>query len=208
MGFHADIPHFYCKMRSEYAYDMQLHYGEFFNVWVFAVDSVEGRAVGFDVLTDFGVMFARVPVTALVHREDAPVMPLDYLELWNCFSYQVEAHEYGALKHARCGVLIKNKRWEFGEYMFTLSWWGSKFAEDPGEGGFKRGHVVKLDNGNYAIQPNNRMRWFEPSFITKPFPKNPDFKTNSKIWTCEQGDKWTTSDDDRYFYELNSPQQE
>ena len=86
--------------------------------------------------------------------------------------------------------------------MFTLSWYGSNFAEDPGEGGFKRGHVIKLDNGCFAIQPNNRMKWFEPSFITKDFPDKPDYKTNNQVWNCEIGDKWASSDDDNYFYDM------
>lgn len=200
MGFAADIPHFYCLMRSEYAYDLESHFGEFLNVWVIAVDSVEGQAVGFDVLTDFGAMFSRIPISALVHNLNAPNLPLDYLELWNNFSYQVEAIEYQAIKHLRCTTILKDKEWYPAEYMFTLSWMGSKFAEDPGEGGFKRGHVLKLDNGCFAIQPNNRIKWHEPSFITKPFPDNPDFITNSHIWNCETGDKWVTSDDDKYFY--------
>lgn len=203
MGFATDIPHFHCLMRAEYAYDLREHAGEYFNVCVFGVDSIEGQAVGFDVLTDFGAMFARLPVSALCHREVAPHLPLDWLELWNNFSYCVEAHEYRALKHLRCAALLKDRQWYPGEYMFTLSWHGSKYAELPGDGGFKRGHVIKLDNGCFAIQPNNRMRWYEPSFVTKPFPAKPDFKTNTSIWTCEQGDKWVTSDDDRYFYDVN-----
>ena len=109
MGFCADIPHFYCKMKAEYAYDLKEHKGEFFNAWVFAVDSVEGSAVGFDVLTDFGAMFARLPISALCHKENAPDIPLDYLELWNNFSYSVEAIEYSAIKHLRCATLLKNK---------------------------------------------------------------------------------------------------
>jgi hypothetical protein len=178
------------------------HHGEFFDVWVFGVDSVEGHAVGFDVLTNFGSMFSRLPISALCHKQDAPNMPLDYLELWNNFSYQIESHEYIALRHMRCSTILKDKKWYSAEYMFTLSWFGNNTAESPGDGGFKRGHVLKLDNGCFAIQPNNRIKWFEPSFITKPFPDNPDFKTNSHIWNCEIGDKWATSDNDKYFYEV------
>lgn len=203
MSFHADIPHFYCKLRAEYLYDGKSHHGEFEDVLVFGVDSVAGTAVGFEAMTSFGGMFARLPVSALVHRTDAPNLALDYLELWNNFSYSVEAHEWAALKGLRCAVLAKDKVWLPGEYMFTLSWWGSNYAEHPGEGGFKRGQVIRLDNGCFAIQPNNRLRWFEPSFITKPFPTAPGFKTNSQIWNCERGDKWQTADSDDYFYGIN-----
>lgn len=203
MGFATDIPSFYCKMRAEYAYDLKSHHGEFFDVWVLAADSVAGQAVGFDVMTSFGAMFARLPISAFVHKLDAPVQPLDHLELWNNFSYNVEAHSYAALKHMRCTVLLRDRRHYVGTYMFTFSWWGSTFAEQPGEGGFKRGHVIQLDNGNYAIQPNNRIKWHDPSFVTAEFPLRPDFKTNSHIWNCEAGDRWITSNDDLMFYDVS-----
>ena len=206
MGFAADIPQFYCLLRAEYAYDLQSHHGEFIPVLVFAVDSVSGRAIGFDVLTDFGAMFARLPISALVHKEEAPKLPLDHLELWNNFSYCVEAHEYGAIRSLRCEVLLKDRKWYPGVYMFTLSWYGDPYAEDPGEGGFKRAHIVKLDNRCFTAQPNNRMRWYEASFITKPFPQKADFKTNSHVWNCENGTKWATENSDRYFYELTEAQ--
>jgi hypothetical protein len=202
MGFSVNIPHFYCLLRSEYMYDLQSHHNEFTPVLVFAVDSVYGRAIGFDVLTNFGAMFARMPISALCHKIDAPILPLDYLQLWNNFSYSVDAHEYLAIRACDCEVLLKDKQWYTGTYMFTLSWYGNNYAEDPGEGGFKRAHIIKLDNGCYVAQPNNRIKWHEMSFITKPFPDKPDFLTNSHTWDCESSE-WTTEDSDRYFYEVN-----
>ena len=92
--------------------------------------------------------------------------------------------------------------------MFTLDWCGAPMAEDPGEGGYKTGQVIKLDCGSYAIQPNNRMRWWEPSFVTKPFPERPDYKTNSYVWDCENKHKWATSDDDKFFYGVQSENKE
>lgn len=200
MGFVADIPPFYCLLRAEYLYDLRSHHNETIPVMVFAVDSVEGHAIGFDCLTDFGGQFARLPISAFCSRPHAPLQPLEHLELWNNFSYQVEAHEYRALRHIACEVLLRDKQWYPGRYMFTLSWTGSKWAEDPGEGGFKRAHIIRLDNGNFAAQPNNRIRWFEPSFITKEFPARPDFLTNSHLWLAETKGKWSTEDSDRFFY--------
>lgn len=202
MSFQADIPQFYCKMRAEYAYNLESHHGEFFDVLVFGVDSIAGRAVGFDVVTSAGVMFSRLPVSALVWRPDAPDLPLGDLQLWDCFSYDVDVHEFSALRNWPVSVLLKDRVWYPGRYMFTLSWLRSPLAEDAGDGGFKRGHVIKLDCGCFAVQPNNRLRWFEGSFITEPFPERPDFKTNSYNWTCEDGSAWRSEDSDRYFYSM------
>lgn len=85
MSFACDIPQFYCMMRAEYAYDLKSHHGEYINTLVFGIDSVAGRAIGFDVLTNNGVMFARLPISALCHKAGAPNLPLDYLQLWDNF---------------------------------------------------------------------------------------------------------------------------
>lgn len=204
MSFMCSIPHFYAYVRSEFLYDLQSHFGELIPVLVFGVDSVEGHAIGFDIMTDFGGQFARMPIHSLVHKLDAPTLDLPTLELWNNFSYSVEAHEYAALRQLRCEVRFRGStppEWRTGSYMFTLSWFGSPYAEQPGEGGFKRAHIIKLDNGCFAAQPNNRIRWYEPSFITKPFPDKPDFRTNSRVWNAEAEGTWRTENSDRYFYD-------
>ena len=201
MSFTCDIPAFFAHLKSEYAYDLRSHHGEFMDAWVIGVDSVEGHSPGFTCLTSFGAMFDRLPISAFVHDKNAPDTPLSWLCMWDNFSYNVEAREWGNIRKLRVGVTMKDRAIWSGTYMFTLSWWGSKLAEDPGEGGFKRGHVIACDNGTYVIQPGNRIRWFEPSFITEPFPKKPDFLTNSHTWKSEWGRKWATENSDAFFYD-------
>lgn len=198
-NFTIDIPHFYCHVKAEYLYNLESHYGEFIPCLVFGADSIYGRAIGFDIVTDFGGMFARLPISALVHKIDAPEIPLDWLQLWNNFSYNFEAHEYSAIRGADCEVILQDNNWYPGIYKFTFSWYGNNYAEDPGEGGFKRAHLIQLDNGTYCLTPNNRVKWYEQSFITKEFPKNPDFKTNEHIWTVEN---YKTEDSDLYYYNV------
>jgi len=207
-GFTIDIPPFYCYVKAEYLYNLEAHHGETIPCFVFGADSVLGRAVGFDLMLDNGAMFARLPVSSLVHKTDAPDIPLDHLQLWSNFSSTFEAYEFTAIRGINCEVLLKDKVWYSGSYLFTFSWFGSNFAEDSGEGGFKRAVMVKLDNGCYALQPYNRMRFHEASFVTKPWPKNPDYKTNSHNWTVEDGKKWATEDSDKYFYNLNLKENE
>lgn len=163
---------------------------------------MEGSAVGFDCMTDFGALFARMPISSLCHREDAPELPLGHLQLWNNFSYDVEAHCYGNLRGLRCSTILKDRKWYDATYQFTLNWKGNNYSDKPGDLGFKRGHFLKLDNGCFAIQPNNRIKWFEPSFITRPFPDKPDFEVNQLEWNCEQGERWVTSDSSDFFYDI------
>lgn len=204
MFLNADIPHFYCLLRNEYLYDLQKGQGEFTPAAVFQVTSIPPRALMFTCMLDNGAQIARLPISAFIHKSDAPTdIPLHWLQLWGCFSYDIAVSQVSFLKELRCAALLKNKQWVEGIYMMTFDWCGSAYSEDPGEGGFKTAQLIKLDNGLFALQPNNRMRWWEPSFITKPFPERPDYITNSHIWSCETKSKWMTEDSDSMFYDVN-----
>ena len=60
-------------------------------------------------------------------------------------------------------------------------------------------HVIALKNGNYAIQPNNRILWHVGNFTTKN--EWPDYKTQTSEWNVETKD-WSTDDTDRMFYDI------
>lgn len=192
----CDIPRFYCYMRKEFFYDGTQHHGEFVTVCVFAVASVSGRALGFHILTDEGAMLWRVPLHAFIHKKDAPIVPLDHLEFWDCFSYDITCNAFDRLKECRCRVHMKDGTWIGGQYMFTLDWYNGEDAEDAGEGGHKCAHFIALDNGNFAAQSNNRIQWFDPCFIT-PFTNKPDYLTNTRCWSVERETETSVG----YFFE-------
>lgn len=94
-----------------------------------------------------------------------------------------------------------------GKYMFTLDWHSpdinvinANYSVNPGQ--HKCGHVIERKDGNYAIQPNNRIKLWDPSYTTKKGQKLIDRLINTKIWDVEDGDKWITSDNDRYDYDV------
>lgn len=200
-----DAPIFYCKIRAEYLYDLQGRHGEYEHAAVFGVASVYGRALGFHVLTEQGAQIARLPISALVHKEHEPHLPLHYLQLWNCFSYDFSVKQFGYLDLMRCKVILRDRQIYDGSYQFTVDWCGNNDSEDPGEGGHKNAHVIALDCGCYAAQPNNRLIFKEPSFLTNTVDitkgERPEYLTNSHIWNCEIDDKWCTEDSYKMFYE-------
>lgn len=206
MFLNASIPHIYCQLRAEYLYNLEDHYGEFIPVAVFGVASIPSRAVMFHAMTEGGAQIARLPISAFVHRADAPDLPLEVLELWDAFSYDIAVTAYDYMRGLRCRTLLRDTLWRTGEYVMTLDWAGSNYAEDPGEGGHKCAHLLKLDNGCFALQPNNRILWEEPSFITKPIQAPPGYKTNTHVWSVEnKGPHWHTADDPAFFYTLVDP---
>jgi len=208
MGFlNENLPLFYCKIRAEYLYDLQSHHGEYEDIVVFGLASVYGRALGFHGITEQGAQIARMPISALVHKEHEPHLPLHYLQLWDCFSYDVSVHAFDYLHLMRCKAILRDRQIFDGHYLFTVDWCGNPDSEDPGEGGHKNAHILALDCGCYAALPNNRIIWHEPSFLTDPVQpekgEKPEYLTNSHVWKCEIDSKWTAENSYKMFYDDN-----
>jgi hypothetical protein len=64
----------------------------------------------------------------------------------------------------------------------------------------KCAHIIALDDGNYAAQPNNRCIWDIPSFTVKD--EIPKWKVQTSEWNVENTSKWKTADTDDFFYEI------
>jgi hypothetical protein len=114
--------------------------------------------------------------------------------------------EKATLKGLRCAMYAKDKEYHHGEYMFTIdschddpNMLNTTLSETPNE--HKSFNIIKLDNGQFAAQPNNRMKWFEQSLIAHE-TKDPDFKVSTKYFSVEQNPKWSAGNQDRYFYEI------
>ena len=133
-------------------------------------------------------------------------MRLDELELWNCFSYYPSVTSFDVLDGQSGKFIGKDKKWYSGAYLFTVDWGhpesnivDTDHSEIPHE--HKCAHVLALENGNYAAQPNNRLIWSIPSFTVKdeiPF----DWKVQTSEWNVEDSSKWKTEDTDKYFYDI------
>ena len=85
----------------------------------------------------------------------------------------------------------------------TFDWHSNPYSEEPTQ--YKAAHLLKLDDGNFALQPNNRLEWKDMSFTTHPFPEKPDWKVDDKDWMCESvSDRWVMNKEDEsiYYYRL------
>jgi hypothetical protein len=58
-----------------------------------------------------------------------------------------------------------------------------------------------MDNGNYAIQPNNRLLVFDSTFYTNRKPLI-ERKYNSQEWSSEGNPKWMTPDSDNISFDF------
>ena len=204
----ANIPVLYAQVRKEYLYDLKSHHGEVEDCVIFGLASMAGKAVLFHCLLPNGAIYYRLPISAFIQRaydiSQVPRMRLDELELWNSFSYYPSVTTFDFLAGQECKYLGKDKKFYTGEYLFTIDWAHPEpnildvdHSEIPQE--HKCGHFIALNNGNYAIQPNNRVLWHAGNFTTKK--EWPDYKTQTSEWSVENKD-WTTDDTDRMFYDI------
>ena len=205
----ASIPPIYCQIRREYLYDLKLNKGETEDCVVFGLTSIPGRAVLFHTLLTNGAIFWRLPISAFIQKgfecSGVPNQNLVDLELWNSFSYYPSVNTFDFLIGQKCKYLGVDKKFYAGEYLFTIDWahpepniLDTEHSEIPQE--HKCGHVLALDNGNYAIQPNNRILWNVPSFTTATHW--PDYKVQSSYWNVENKD-FISEDNNNMFYEIN-----
>tara|TARA_R110002020_G_scaffold266182_1_gene481042 strand:- start:272 stop:775 length:504 start_codon:yes stop_codon:yes gene_type:complete len=157
-----------------------------------------------------GAIFYRLPISAFIQRgfdiKKVPRTRLDQLELWNCFSYYPAITNYDILDGQSGKYIDKNKKWNVGSYLFTVDWAhpesnivDTDHSEIPHE--HKCAHIMALDDGNYAAQPNNRLIWSIPSFTVRDeIPV--DWKVQTSEWNVEDTSKWKTEDSDNYFYNI------
>ena len=111
----------------------------------------------------------------------------------------------GILESQSGKYIGKDKQWHYGKYLFTVDFahpepniLDTDHSEIPHE--HKCAHVLALNDGNYAAQPNNRLIWDIPSFTVKD--QVPDWKVQTNYWNVEDTQQWRTEDTDNFFYEM------
>ena len=97
-----------------------------------------------------------------------------------------------------------DKKFYHGKYIFTIDWASpdvnildTEHSEIPQE--HKCAHILELDNGNFAAQPNNRLLWHCTSYTTDN--SWPDYKVQNTYWDAEES-SMVTEDSDNMFYEM------
>tara|TARA_X000000368_G_C22796388_1_gene608225 strand:- start:44 stop:706 length:663 start_codon:yes stop_codon:yes gene_type:complete len=204
----TNLPSTKVYVRKEYLRDLQDGFGEFVEgVWVCA-KSIPGRAFYFETyLPEYGALYDKLPISAFVSSPETPDPDLDLpnLQFWNCMDYGVSNI---------CKQFVGSMEWEVrtrhfgsikGEYLCTLDNYHSdpdvvdySTSEVPQE--HKSFNLIELENGQYALYPNNRCRVYDIS-LTPNEAKIPDFKVSTEYYQVENGIKWgRLGDCDDYFW--------
>jgi hypothetical protein len=183
---------------------------EYLPVEIFSVTSLSRRCLLFNVMSEYGAQFTRVPIHYLKSKiKSETIYPLDWLQLWDCYSYYFNITRFEYLKNSNAFIILKNKEKIVGKYIFTIDWCNSEeynLGYSEVQGGHKLAHVFWGENGQMFAQPSNRCLFRDSgAWISKKLPD--DYKTwkvFSKEFTCEgNAYKWTAGDDELMFYEFD-----
>ena len=205
----TNLPTTKVLVRKEYLRDLKDGHGEFVEgVWVSA-KSIPGRAFYFETyLPEYAAMFDKLPISAFVSSPETPEVDMDLpnLQFWNCMDYGVRAIVKQHISTMDFEVHTRNYGFLKGKYLFTLDNYhvdpdliDTNVSEIPDE--HKSHNCIMLENNQFCLYPNNRMRVFDLS-ITPETPKTPDFKVSTHIFQVENGIRWDRlGDTNDYFWE-------
>jgi hypothetical protein len=175
---------------------------------IFGMASIPGKPILFHTLLPNGACYWRLPISAFFQkrfsRTEVPDMQAHELELWNCFSYYPSITCFDYLVGEKCKYFGRDKKLYNGKYLFTIDWahpdsniLDVEHSEIPQE--HKCAHILELDNGNFAAQPNNRILWHISSFTTGG--NIPDYTVQTTEWNVENSG-FITDDTDKMFYDI------
>ena len=207
----ANLPPVECFVRKEYLYNFTKGQGELEPcIWVSA-KSIKGRAWYIEsLLPNYAALYDKLPISAYVWKADVDhqnLLDLTSLQLWDCFSYEFTIIEKNTLRGLRVKTKLADNNIMWGNYMFTLdnvvadpNILDNSFTQIPSE--HKSFNLIKLDNGQFALLPNNRCLFIEPSHTPSKLTK-PDIKASNIVFSVE-GDPARDvvfGDSDEFFYE-------
>ena len=204
----CNLPSVEVYVRKEYLRDHEDGHGEFVKgVWVSA-KSIPGRAFYFEsFLPEYGALFDKLPISAFLREPKIPNPDLDLpnLQFWNCMDYGVVAITKQFIGSMDYEILTRDHGIMHGSYICTLDNYHAdsnnidySTSEQPAE--HKSFNLLELDNGQFCLYPNNRMRVYDNSLTPKE-PKMPDFKVSTEYYQVENGYEYRLGDTDEYFWD-------
>ena len=204
----CNLPSVEVYVRKEYLRDHEDGHGEFVKgVWVSA-KSIPGRAFYFEsFLPEYGALFDKLPISAFLREPKIPNPDLDLpnLQFWNCMDYGVVAITKQFIGSMDYEILTRDHGIMHGSYICTLDNYHADsnnidYSTSENPAAHKSFNLLELDNGQFCLYPNNRMRVYDNSLTPKE-PKMPDFKVSTEYYQVENGYEYRLGDTDEYFWD-------
>lgn len=199
----ANIDNLKCYVRLSHFTKNEEDQNTYHRAYAFAIQSVAGKILTFHIMTDYGMLRSRVPVSEIFLEIPKDDIPPDYKQLWDCFSENVSVITYDYLYDKRCQVILKDKKLVWATYLFTIDWYRNGYSDEPSD--YKCGHILVADDGYLLCQPNNRIYWKDSNWVTKPFPDElkKQMKVDDDFISVEaSSDRWVSADSSNFYYDI------
>lgn len=200
MKLNSNIPSFKALVKKKY-FTKNSEDTEFYNVYVFGIQSCSGQILNFHVMTDNGMLRSRVPLSEIYIKEPTNDIPDHFKQLWDCFSENVSVIEYDFLVYHKAQVVLRDGSKVWATYLFTVDWYDNPYSNEASD--YKCGHILKSDDGYLLCQPNNRLFWRDSNWITKELPEDlKQFKVDTEVISVEnKSNRWVTEDGNSFYYD-------
>jgi hypothetical protein len=176
---------------------------KFHNAYAFGIQSVSGKILTFHIMTDYGMLRSRVPISEIFFKEPKQDIPFHFKQLWDCFSENHSVTNFEFLKGKRAEVILKDKTKVWVTYLMTIDWFDNPYSDEPSD--YKCGHILVADDGYLLCQPNNRIFWKDSNWVTSDFPlKREEIKVDNDLLSVEtSSDRWVSEDSNSYYYDID-----
>jgi hypothetical protein len=202
MKLNSNIPSFKALVKKSYFTKKQTDEKEYYNVYVFGIQSCSGKILTFHVMTDTGMLRSRVPLSEIYFKENENDIPDNFKQLWDCFSENVSVIEYDFLSYHKAQIVLRDGTKVWGTYLFTVDWYDNPYSNEASD--YKCGHIFRADDGYLLCQPNNRIFWRDSNWITKEMPEDlKQFKVDTELVSVEnKSNRWVTEDGSSFYYDI------
>jgi len=86
MLLNHDIKGYKCLVRLSHFTKKKTDENTFHEAYAFAIQSLSSKILTFHVMTDYGMLRSRVPISEIFFKIPTKDIPYYYKQLWDCFS--------------------------------------------------------------------------------------------------------------------------
>jgi hypothetical protein len=199
----SNIDSFKCLVRLSHLTKKEEDKDKFHNAYAFGVQSISGKILTFHIMTDYGMLRSRVPISEIFIKEPKKDIPYHFKQLWDCFSETHSVIKFEFLKGKRAEIILKDKTKIWATYLMTIDWFNNPYSDEPSD--YKCGHILISDEGYLLCQPNNRIFWKDSNWVTINFPiEKKEIKVDDFLPSVEtSSDRWVSEDGNSYYYNID-----
>lgn len=147
-----------------------------------SLSSRPGQVVMGHVLLESGAHWSGVPLHGIFCSQATTCeMVVADCQPWGAMGDQIFVTHMPYLEGLK--VEVFSAKWQ-GRSTGLVVDWRDGFSRHPEQ--HKPLHLLEMDTGHYSLQPNNYLRWGDPSFVEEDmWTKAKGYRRNNEVWWPE-----------------------